>query len=182
MATLSCAVRPSISIPLTHYPVYPPYLCSPPWPSPVGTNISPAPSNSPVAPQVHPNTGRVPVNLVPTPFGGSPFAPNSHYHSSSSESAGSLLDELVTPLEDMHLSEPFARRQSYPLASPNSTSGLYGPITSPTSVYPSHYVDRFGIPSSKMGHHNRRSSSQSSRKLVASFKSICIPKFPVVVF
>ena len=163
-------MRPSISIPLTHYPVYPAYLCSPPWPA-VGPNASSAPSNSPVASQIHQNPGRVPVNLVPSPFGGSPFDTN--FHSSSPES-NLLLDELVTPLEDIRLSEPFARRQSYPLTSPNSTSGLYGAIMSPTSGLPSHYVDRFGMPSPKPGglsHHSRRSSSQSSRKLAASYKS-----------
>jgi len=169
-------VRPSISIPLSQYPVYPAYLCSP-WPSTVGPNVSSAPSHSSVASQIHPNSGRVPVNLVHSPFGGSPFDPN--FHSSSSESPNSL-DELVTPLEDIRLSEPFARRQSYPLTTPSSTSSLYGPTMSPTSAYagfPSHYVDRFGISSPKasgLSHHSRRSSSQSSRKLAASYKSMRI--------
>jgi len=170
----SARVRPSISIPSPSYPVYPTYLRSPPWPSHVGPNASP--SNSPVASQVHPIPGRVPVSLVPTPFGGNPFDPNSHFRSSSSESPSSLLDDLVTPLEDLRLSEPFVRRQSYPLTTPCSSAGQYGPIISPTSGYPglSQYVDRFGVPSPKPGslsHHTRRSSSQSSRKLAASYKT-----------
>jgi hypothetical protein len=176
--TVTLSVRPSISIPLTHYPVYPAYLRSPPWPA-VGPNASSAPSISPVASQIHQNPGRVPVNLVPSPFGGSPFDSNSH---SSSPESNLLLDELVTPLEGIRLSEPFARRQSYPLTSPNSTSGVYGAIMSPTASLPSHYVDRFGIPSPKSGglsHHSRRSSSQSSRKLAASYKSRCIPLYSV---
>jgi hypothetical protein len=181
MATLSYPARPSISIP-SHYPVYPAYLCPPSWPSSVGPHASPAPSTSPVAPRAHPNTGRVPVNLVPTPFGRSPFDPNSHFRSSSFESPNTSLDELVTPLEDIRLSESFARRSSYPLTTPGSAPGPYGPISSPTAAYPgmaSQYVDRFGIPSPKAGslpNHSRRSSSQSSRKLAASYKSMWIPK------
>jgi hypothetical protein len=174
METLSRIVRPSISIP---YPVYPAYLSSPAW-SPVGHNASSAPSSSPVAPQPRSNPGRVPLSLVPTPFSGNPFDPNSHFRSPSSESAGSLFDELVTPLEDLRLSESFTHRPSYPLTPPSSAPGIYLPIASPTSAYPGlpgHYVDRFGVPSPRPGglsHHTRRSSSQSSRKLAASYKSM----------
>jgi len=173
METLSCIVRPSISIP---YPVYPAYLSSPAW-SPVGHNASSAPSSSPVASQPRSNPGRVPLSLVPTPFSGNPFDPNSHFRSPSSESASSLFDELVTPLEDLRLSEPFSHRPSYPLTPPSSAPGIYLPIASPTSAYPGlpgHYVDRFGVPSPRPGglsHHTRRSSSQSSRKLAASYKT-----------
>lgn len=163
-------VRPSISIPAMPYPVYPPYLSSPAWLSSVGHNASTAPSNSSVASQVHHVSARVPV---PASFGGNTFDPNSQLYSSSCESPSSL-DELVTPLEDIHFSEPSIRRQTYSIMTPSSTSALYGPMTSPTSGYPglpSHYVDRFGVPSPKSGGHTRRSSSQSSRKLAASYKT-----------
>ena len=169
----SCTVRPSISIPLTSHPVYPAYLCSPAWPSHIGHASSPL-SDSSVASPVHTIPGHLPVSMVPTPFGGNPFDPNSHFISSPSESP----DELVSPLEDFRLSEPFVRRQSYPLVTPNSAPSHYGPMTCPTAGYPglpSHYIDRFGMSSPKTGglsHHTRRSSSQSSRKLAASYKSM----------
>jgi len=76
-------------------------------------------------------------------------------------------------LEEHQFSEPFIRRQSLPLTTPNSTSGFYVPIASPGSL-PVQYVDRFGVPSTKTGgrsHHNRHSSAPTSRKLVAAFKT-----------
>lgn len=166
-------VRPSISIPLAQYPVYPTYLCSPAWSSQATLNTSHVPADSSVSPQVHFNPGGVPANMMPSPFIGHPFDPSLAFHLSPTESQSSLLDELGTPLEDHQFSEPFIRRQSFPTTTPNSASGFYVPITSPGTLA-TQYVDRFGVPSTKTGgrsHHNRHSSAPSSRKLAASYKS-----------